>query len=139
METLPPQADAPAEFNNIFGDGADAPADLEGLTAAEREQTASAQGPSPLPASVKRIWIQLEDNNEIPPTGQFIGINGRSYQLRAGEPAQVPQELIEVLQDAVASVPVTDENGNVVSYRDRLRFPFRYVRAPASAAAAVRK
>ena len=110
-----------------FGDGSDV---APGLTPAQIEQTAGAQGPVALAASVKRVWIQLEDSAEIAPTGQFIGCNGRSYILRAGEPANVPEELVEVLQDAVMSVPIQDENQNVIGWRDRLRFPFRYVSAP---------
>ena len=31
---------------------------------------------------VKRVRIVLEDNDTIPPTGQFIGVNGKGYILR---------------------------------------------------------
>lgn len=110
-----------------FGDGSDAAA---ALTPAQVEQTAGAQGPSALAPSVERVWIQLEDSAEIAPTGQFFGCNGRSYIIRPGEPVHVPKEVVEVLQDAVMSVPIQDENQNVIGWRDRLRFPFRYVSAP---------
>lgn len=126
--------------NNLdgFGDDSESPDELPVInltpsvpvTAAEREKTVDAQGPAPLSKSIKRVWIQLEDSDEIPPTGQFIGANGRSYMIRPGEPVLVPEEVIEVLQDAVMSVPVMDNNNNVSGYRDRLRFPFRFVRAP---------
>lgn len=108
-----------------FGDGADVGTNLDVLVT---EPTP--QGPNPLPKSAKRIWIQLEDSDEIPPTGQFVGVNGRSYMLRAGEPVNVPEEVIFALEDAVMSVPIVDQNKNVVGYRDRLRIPFRYVAAP---------
>lgn len=121
------------EHLNAFGDDSEVQSNLDVVVS---EPPKSPQGPSPLPKSAKRVWIQLEDSDEIPPTGQFIGVNGRSYVLRAGEPAAVPEEVIEALQDAVASVPVLDGYNNVVGYRERLRFPFRFVAAPRELAAA---
>ena len=76
------------------------------------------------PFSKKRVTIILEDNPEIPPTGQFLSVNGRAYVLRSGEKADVPEELLSVLNDAVMSVPVVVDD-KVVGYRDRMRFPYR--------------
>lgn len=114
-----------------FGEGEDIGTNLDVVVT-----TRPPQGPNPLPQSSKRIWIQLEDNDEIPPTGQFIGVNGRSYMIRPGEPVKVPEEVIECLQDAVMSVPIVDQDKNVVGWRDRLRFPFRFVAAPRTPVAA---
>lgn len=108
-----------------FGTDDDTPGNLD-VVVTERPP----QGPNPLPKTATRVWIQLEDNDEIPPTGQFVGVNGRSYMLRAGEPVHVPEEVVYALEDAVMSVPIVDQNKNVVGYRDRLRLPFRYVSAP---------
>jgi len=70
--------------------------------------------------------IMLEENEHIPPTGQFFGINGRGYLLKAGEEAEVPNSLIEVLNHAIQSKPVTDPaTRQVIGYRDSLRFPYR--------------
>jgi len=70
--------------------------------------------------------IMLEENNDIPPTGLFIGHNGRGYILKPGEPADVPNFLISILDNAVALVPYTDPSTmQIVSYRERLRFPYR--------------
>lgn len=72
----------------------------------------------------KRIKIMLEESTEIPPTGQFIGYNGVGYVLRPGEPAEVPEGLLNVLDNAIMAVPIV--NGDtVVGYRDKLRFPYR--------------
>lgn len=80
------------------------------------------------PIKSKRVTIVLEDNENIPPTGQFIGVNGRGYMLRSGEPASVPVEVIEVLNNAVQSVAERDPvSQQVVGYRARLRFPYRVV------------
>ncbi len=78
-------------------------------------------------ATIPRTTIVLEDNEQIPPTGQFFGVNGRGYVLRPGEAADVPEELLSVLDTAVVSVPVKDASLNVIGYRDRLRFPYRIV------------
>lgn len=84
--------------------------------------------PEKTPANERRVWIVLEDNEEIPPGGQFMSVDGRPYLLKSGEPAHVPVSLVDVLDHAVKSMPVTDENRNVIAYRDRLRFPYRVVR-----------
>jgi hypothetical protein len=74
----------------------------------------------------KRIRIMLEDNADIPPTGQFVSVNGRTYMVQPGKWFDAPQELINVLDDAVATVPILDPNTQrVIGYRDRLRFPYR--------------
>ena len=72
----------------------------------------------------RRVKILLEDNADIPPTGQFFSINGRAYILRPGEEADVPEELLNVLNDAVTSVPIVQDT-KIVGFRDRLRFPYR--------------
>jgi hypothetical protein len=91
----------------------------------------------PAPARAARVKAQglpqtrrivLEESEHIPPTGLFIGVNGRGYLLRAGEEANVPQSVIEVLNNATMSVPAKDPTtAQVVGYRDRQRYPFRYV------------
>jgi hypothetical protein len=76
----------------------------------------------------KMIRIRLEENDNIPPTGQFFGHNGASYMLRPGEDAEVPVELINVLNDAVMAVPQVDPTTRqVLGYRERLRFPYRVI------------
>jgi hypothetical protein len=74
-----------------------------------------------------RMTIVVEENDNIPPTGIFIGVNGRSFLIRPGENVDVPIEVVEALNDAVESTPKTDAQGNVVDYRNRLRFPYRIV------------
>lgn len=79
----------------------------------------------------KRVWIMLEESDDIPPTGLFIGHNGTGYLLRAGEPVPVPECILGVLDDAVASYPVTNPStGQVSGYRERRRFNYRRVDAP---------
>ena len=75
----------------------------------------------------RKIRIMLEDNDEIPPGGQFIQVNGRSFLLQAGVEVDVPTCVCDVLDHAVMSVPILDSMKSVIGYRDRLRFPYRVI------------
>ena len=74
------------------------------------------------------VKIMLEDTDKIPPTGQFFGVNGRTFMLRAGEEARVPQGIIDILDNAVEMHPIKDGLNRVVGYRNRHRFPYRVIR-----------
>ena len=76
----------------------------------------------------KRVKIRLEQNKEIPPTGQFIGVNGVGYLLVAGVEVEVPEFLLDALDAAVESVPMFDERGNITGYQNKSRFPYQIVR-----------
>lgn len=81
--------------------------------------------PQGLPETVKII---LEENDDIPPTGLFIGVNGKGYLIRAGEPVDVPRHVLEVLDNAVMSSPSVDPaTRQVIGHRDRMRYPYRVV------------
>lgn len=75
----------------------------------------------------KRVRILLEDNDTIPPTGQFIGHNGKGYILRPNEECEVPAELLAVLDDAVEDAPIIGPDTRVVGWRKRKRFPYRII------------
>jgi hypothetical protein len=80
----------------------------------------------------KRVRIMLEENDNIPPTGQFFSVNGRSYVLKAGVEAEVPVEIVNVLNDAEQSVPEIDPSTQqVLGYRKKLRFPYRVIQPSA--------
>ena len=87
-----------------------------------------------LAAPSRRLRILLEENENIPPGGQFFGVNGRGYLLRPGEEAEVPEEVIEVLNNAIMSTPVLDGQQSVIGYRDKLRFPYRVLQQSAARA-----
>lgn len=78
--------------------------------------------------TVSRVKIVLEEDPGIPPTGLYISANGRPYLLMPGVEAEVPPEVVSVLNDAVTSVPVIDpQTQRVNGYRPRLRFPYRRI------------
>ena len=79
-------------------------------------------------APVQRIKIVVEENEDIPPTGLPIGLNGKAYIIRPGEEVMVPMGVKEVLDQAITSVPQVDPSTRqVVGYRDRLRYPYRVI------------
>lgn len=76
------------------------------------------------------VHIILEESENMPPTGLPIGVNGKGYILRAGEPAWVPPAVIEVLDNAIQAMPRKDSNTlKVIGTRSRRRFPYRLVTA----------
>lgn len=76
----------------------------------------------------KLVKIVLEENDNIPPTGLFVGLNGRGYLIRPGEEVNVPQGVVEILDCAVESKPVINSGSRqVTGYRDRMRYPYRKV------------
>jgi hypothetical protein len=79
----------------------------------------------------KRLWIELQDNDQIPPTGLFIGHNGTGFMLKAGVEAEVPLELLDILNNAVYDAPIVDTaTKQIIGYTPRLRFPYRVVNNP---------
>jgi hypothetical protein len=89
-----------------------------------RGATSAVVMPDNLKAKTRRIM--LEESDDIPPTGQYIGHNGNGYLLKPGVWVDVPLPLLEVLDHAVMSTPQIDPNTRrVVGYREKLRYPYR--------------
>ena len=80
----------------------------------------------------KTIKIILDDqaNGDIPGgLGQFIGHNDRYWHLKPGMVAEVPEEVLDVLDNAVKMVPVIDPvTKRVTTWRRTKRFPYTVVR-----------
>lgn len=73
--------------------------------------------------------IILEENDEIPPIGLFLGLNGKGFLIQPGVEVDVPNGLIDILNNASMSAPIVDPQTQQISgWRDRLRYPYRVVR-----------
>ena len=114
-----PGADTPA---------ADAAAELTPAQKAAATRAAKAAVESAAPPKVKRVKIILEENDAIPPTGQFFGVNGTGYQIQPGKEVEVPEFLLDVIDNAVTTKPVLNEDNQVVGHRDVPRFPYRIIK-----------
>lgn len=80
-----------------------------------------------------RTWVILAENKNIPRGGQFFGCNGSTYLLRPGRAAHVPNGLIDILDNAIESIPIVDPDTLIiVEYRDQLRYPYRVVSGPSA-------
>lgn len=122
-------ADEPLGNNLVLEDEGD---DAPGALVADEGQADVKKARKPRAATVtgpKKVRIRLEDSPEIPPTGLFLGHNGIGYVIEAGKEVDVPEFLLEILDNAVMSVPVMDPNTQqVVDYRNRLRYPYQVIR-----------
>jgi hypothetical protein len=76
----------------------------------------------------KRVKIILEENEEIPPTGLPIGVNGEVCFVKPGEEVNIKQKFLTVLDNAETSAPIINPGTKAIEgYRTRLRFPYRRV------------
>lgn len=94
----------------------------------EPAQTVPRKGWKPAKVSNAMVDIVVSENEDIPPTGLFIGLNGKGWLIRPGEKVSVPQGIVDILDNAITSVPQVDPGSRqVVGYRDRMRYPYQRV------------
>lgn len=74
----------------------------------------------------KTVKIILEESDDIPPTGLYIGLNGYGYMIRPGEEVNVPLGVQEILDHAIETVAkINPQTRQVIGYRQKHRFPYR--------------
>lgn len=74
-------------------------------------------------SGAKRIVTIHPTNDEGGSDDVFLSINGYAYQIKRGEPVEVPEELYLVLQNAKQELMTFGKDGEVV-VRTTQRFPF---------------
>lgn len=72
----------------------------------------------------KLMCITLHDSPEIPPGGQFVGVNDKQFRIRPGVKVVVPRYVVEVLDNAIQGVPDVNEKMQVVGTRAMPRLPY---------------
>lgn len=72
--------------------------------------------------------IKLNDNEEMPPTGQFFQVNGRFFILQAEIWHRVPSFLLGVIDHAISDKPVVNEQLQLVGTRSQKRFTYEVFR-----------
>lgn len=87
-----------------------------------------AKKPRPAVTKPKTTRIVLSENDDIPPTGLFLGHNGRGYLVQTGVEVDIPNYVLDIINQAVMSTPIIDpETRQVTGYRNRLRYPYQIV------------
>lgn len=85
------------------------------------------QKPKP-PGQPERVRIVLDEDDSIPPGGLHLGLNGYAYRLMPGMEVDVPIGIIDILDHAIMSVPVTDPGTmKTIGYREKRRYSYRRV------------
>lgn len=80
------------------------------------------------------VWVVIEEHEDIPPTGLFIGHNGTGFLAQTGIPIPMPRHVLKILDDAIMDAPVTDpKTKQVIGYRPRRRYNYRHVPPPVEA------
>lgn len=78
--------------------------------------------------NAKPIKVIFEESEGIPPTGQFVSVNGDAYMFVPGEMVVVPDFLLEHINNCVVGTPIVDaRTQRVQGYRRTSRFPYRVV------------
>lgn len=96
------------------------------ITMAEMAEAARARGSicAARPNDGETVDITLSDTDEMGPTGQFFGVNGRGFVLLPNVRYTVPKYLLECIDHAVTGKPVVARDGSLQGFRQVTRFPY---------------
>lgn len=79
----------------------------------------------PAPTKEKRYIINVSLGNDNEPRKQYVGANGRDFLIERGVDIEVPQCVLNVLDDAVIGIPEVDPNDQTKTIVvERKRFPY---------------
>lgn len=70
------------------------------------------------------VCITLHDSKEIPPGGQFVGVNGKQFWIKPGIKVIVPRYVCAALDDAIVGVPDVNDKMQVVGVRNTPRLTY---------------
>ena len=70
------------------------------------------------------VCITLHDSKEVPPGGQFVGVNGKQFRIRPGVQVIVPRYVCAALDNATHGVPELDDKMRVIGIRQAPRLTY---------------
>ena len=69
----------------------------------EQHETGKVGNKAKVKVDPKRTYTIIIDEVEDLPSHEFVGVNGKGYQIKRGEPVEVPAEVVEALKNAVTT------------------------------------
>lgn len=72
----------------------------------------------------RMVCITLHDSKEVPPGGQFVGVNGKQFRIRPGVQVVVPRYVCAALDNATHGVPELDDKMRVIGIRQAPRLTY---------------
>lgn len=110
----PPQSPAPKRQ----------PAKPKAAAAPKVATAATQKAAEPEDPMERLVCITLHDSKEIPPGGQFVGVNGKQFWIKPGIKVIVPRYVCAALDNAIIGVPDVNEKMQVVGVRNTPRLTY---------------
>lgn len=85
---------------------------------------AAAKAAEPEDPMERLVCITLHDSKEIPPGGQFVGVNGKQFWIKPGIKVIVPRYVCAALDNAIVGVPDVNDKMQVVGVRNTPRLTY---------------
>lgn len=82
-----------------------------------------------------RKMVTIQINNQPGPGGKEhvpVGVNGKVYLIKRGEPVKVPIEVVHVLENAKTTAYDRGPNGEPINPTDVLKHPFSVLQSVAA-------
>jgi hypothetical protein len=98
------------------------------VAAAPAKKAAKAAAPEAKAEAKTTVRIILDESDDIPRKGLFVGHNGIPYVIPTSREVDIPLFLKEILDNAVVSTPIVNpETRQVTGYRSRIKHTYRVV------------
>jgi hypothetical protein len=81
-------------------------------------------GKAPADPMERIVCITLHDSPQIPPNGQFVGVNGKQFLLKPGRKLLVPRYVCAALDNAVHGLPDIDDQKRIIGMREAPRLTY---------------
>lgn len=80
-------------------------------------------------APTERVRIVLDENENIPPGGLYLGLNGYGYRIAPGVEVNVPVGVVDILDHAIETVTILDPiTKQKIGTREKRRYSYSLVK-----------